>query len=66
MGRGAGMMDGVSSTPRPDPDDLPDSLPEDAEAEAQRHQDGAYTAETPERRAASGAPSAERSSIEEE
>lgn len=65
MGWGTGMMPGVTSTPRPDPDDLPESLSEGAEAEAQQHQKGAYTAETPERRAASDAPSAESGLVEE-
>ena len=50
----------VSSTPRPGPDDLPDSLPEDAEADVQKDQQGAYTAETPQRRAASDAPEVRR------
>lgn len=49
----------MSSTPRPDDEDLPDSLPEDAAAKVQQQNDGAFTAETPQRRAQSGAPTVE-------
>jgi hypothetical protein len=46
----------VNTTPPPDPDDLPDSLPQEAAAQVQRQKDGVYTAETPERRQQADAP----------
>jgi hypothetical protein len=55
----------VSTSSRPDPDELPDSLPEDAAADVHQQQEGVYTAETPERRAESDAPSAEHSGVDE-
>jgi hypothetical protein len=50
----------MSSTPRPDPDDLPDSLPDDAAEDVQRQNEAIFTAETPERRQQSDAPTARR------